>query len=98
MSEFDRIDMMKKGEAPQTPPSAPSVPTPPPVMLHETSKSKAQSPEFQIKTGTEDQMVSKPAGMSLPTKPAVLELGNIPTPSPSTAKVVHYSEYKTPEA
>lgn len=78
-SEFDRLDMMKK--------NPPAVPAPPPVMLHEMSKSMAQSPEFQFRTGAGDQMANnRPAGMSLPTKPAVLELGNVPkTPPPASA-------------
>jgi hypothetical protein len=104
MSEFERIDMMKKGPVSQAaaapkPSAMPSssIPTPPPVMLHETSKSTAQMPEFQFKTGTENQLTGKSPGASLPTKPAVLELGDTPAATPSTPKSSNYSEYKTPE-
>lgn len=86
MSEFDRLDMMKKS-TPQ-PPTKPQEPAP--MILHQATPttSPLPSPGFRINNPVQNQISDTDAGKPLTSKPAVLELGNAP-------KVVHYSEYKT---
>lgn len=109
MSEFERLDMMKKSTAaPGTvPPPQASAATPPPMMLHEVSNTAAQSPDFRFKIGMQNQMPTKPPQTPPPAKTAILEFGKAPSPTASTStptiqssapKTVHYSEYKPPVA
>jgi hypothetical protein len=112
MSEFDRLDLIKKAPAPMATPApqpaavipAKPAPLPPkpsepaPVMLHQISGTTAisQSPNLGMAAGTKNQIGANLPPITSPTKPAVLEFsGKAPAPS-SAAKVVHYSEYKTP--
>jgi hypothetical protein len=93
MSEFERLDAMKKGGVVPSAPTIPASPTMPaspatpaavmpqgPVMLHEVSNTAAQTPDFRFKMGMQNQMPSKPPQVPLPSKPAVLEFGRSATP------------------
>jgi hypothetical protein len=90
MSEFERMDMMKKGT---------SAPMPPPVMLHEVQSSaplsKSSDLHFSIAPRNEMKIpLSQQASqVPLPPKAAVLELGKMPTPS----KTVNYSGSAMPK-
>lgn len=111
MDEFERLAQQRAAKnvptAPSTTPTppkpaVPAAPAPAPVMLHSDTEFKAQpqAPGFHL------ELPKKPidmnAGPSAPKPPklAVLELGTTPPPAPkqgpSTTRVVHYSEYKSP--
>jgi hypothetical protein len=92
MSEFDRLDMQKKGAAPG---AAPAQPIPGPVMLHEIGGPGAgqKTPNFQVNVGIKDQMNGKSPMPGAPAKPAVLEFAG-PQKTPTAAP--HYNEYKPP--
>ena len=81
MSEFERLDMMKKSTAA----------VPPPVMLHEISKPATiqQSSDFHIATGMQNQINKTTVPPPMPVKSAVIEFGGAPAP-----KVVHYTQYQ----
>jgi hypothetical protein len=88
MSEFDRLDMMKK-------PSEPA-----PVMLHQVSASPQQSsPNFRFDQTAQNQINSASPQKAAPVKAAVIEFAS-GSASPASAKPastppVHYSEYKS---
>jgi hypothetical protein len=82
----------------------PSIPKPPtgPMIFQTQSIPKPikNAPDFHMPTVSEDIMGSGQGMRPLAVKPAVIELGNIPTPKPaapktSETKVIHYSNLKT---
>jgi hypothetical protein len=97
MSEFERLDLFKKGQpvssSMQVPPSplvatptaSTSTPQPAPVMLHQVSSFapiQNSSAGFNTKKPAQDQLRGTTAQGSMPTRPAVVEFGgNASAPS-----------------
>ncbi len=120
VGEFERMSMMKtapaaprpsaivpSATAPAPAPAASTPVEPAPMMLHEDSTSKAaeKNAGFTLpKSSTNAEIPLPPARASSVPRPAVLELGGIPSPgTPKTAQapsgsgmpgVVHYTEFK----
>lgn len=108
IGEIERMNMMKKAP---TPPVAPVSSAPPaPMILHEDTKFVADEKNagFTIPKSSINAEIPLPPGKTpnIP-RPAVLELGGIPTPRPTaaphapvpqgdTSHVVHYTEFKPP--
>lgn len=97
MSEFERLDMQKKGTMPpsspiqpltssttQMPTPAPKAPEPAPVMLHQINMpaGNEKTQNFQINGGMQNQMGRVPNQVPMPNRPAVLEFG---TPSAASS-------------
>jgi hypothetical protein len=107
MSEFERLDLMKKSQAPTTAQPA-TPPQPAPVMLHEVSSFapiQSSPSEFNTKRPAQDQLRGTTAQGPMPARPVVVEFGGAgdggaaasPSSSPSALpKPVHYTEYQAP--
>jgi hypothetical protein len=96
VGEFERMAIQKG--APQMPamPQTPAAP-PAPVIIHEDASFRPaqQPPSFHLPFVSEQfNMPKGTVSLPMPTRPAVLELGN--AASGAASRVVHYTEYKSP--
>lgn len=88
---------------PSTPPMPPKAPgfgssptTPAPVMLQQNSSASAQSPGFHVNQGMQNQMGGSGTRPTGPAKPAILEFGNAPIPTPPRPAAAQSAGYRPP--